>query len=85
MLRNEYRPADKVLLMGDCIGNETFQRVLKKSLRLEETETPEVFSEGSEGVAAKGAAEFAKRLSYWDQPPGCQPFSEWSSRGLDEL
>ncbi len=64
MFQNGNRLPDKVLLMGDCISDENFQRVLKKTLRLDQAGTPEVFSNDEEGVAAKGAAEFAKRSPY---------------------
>ena len=57
------RPA-KVLLMGDCVRDETFQRVLKKALSNEMAKMPEILSKDSEGVSAKGAAEFAKRIPY---------------------
>ena len=57
------RPA-KVLLMGDCIHDDTFQRVLKTTLSSQMAQLPEILSMDSEGVAAKGAAEFAKRIPY---------------------
>ena len=57
------RPA-KVLLMGDCVGDKTFQRILKIALKQQMGELPEILDKGSEGVAAKGAAEFAKRIPY---------------------
>lgn len=62
LIENPYydRPT-KVLLMGDGIGDETFQRVLRKALSHQMADLPEIFSKDSEGVAAKGAAEFAKR------------------------
>lgn len=65
LIENPYyeRPA-KVLLMGDCIRDETFQRVLKKALNNQMANMPEILNENSEGVAAKGAAEFAKRILY---------------------
>ena len=65
MIENPYyeRPA-KVLLMGDCVGDKTFQRILKKALNQQMGELPEILDKGSEGVAAKGAAEFAKRIPY---------------------
>ncbi len=60
---NYKRPA-KVLLMGDCIRNEAFLNILKKALSHQRAEMPEILSSDSEGVAAKGAAEFAKRIPY---------------------
>ena len=65
LIENPYyeRPA-KVLLMGDCARDETFQRILKKALNQQLGELPEILGRGSEGVAAKGAAEFAKRIPY---------------------
>ena len=55
---------DKVLVVGDCAGDETFPRVLKEVFGSYKKETLEVFSKDSAGVAAKGAAEFAKRRPY---------------------
>lgn len=65
LLENPYyeRP-DKVLLMGDCVWDETFQRVFKRALRNQMGDTPQILSEDSEGIAAQGAAEFAKRIPY---------------------
>lgn len=65
LIENSYykRPA-KVLLMGDCVRDETFQRILKKVLSNQMDKMPEILSKDSEGVAAKGAAEFAKRIPY---------------------
>lgn len=60
---NYQRPA-KVLLMGDCVHDETFQNVLQKALENQMRDLPKVLSKDSEGVAAKGAAEFAKRIPY---------------------
>lgn len=58
---NYDRPA-KVLLMGDCAGNEMFQQTLLKVLGEQMEELPEILSSGSEVVAARGVAEMAKRL-----------------------
>ena len=65
LIENPYykRPA-KVLLMGDCVRDETFQRILRKALNQQMGELPQILDTGSEGVAAKGAAEFAKRIPY---------------------
>ena len=65
MLENPYyeRPA-KVLLMGDCVGDENFQRVLLQVLSNQVAEMPDILMEDSENVAAKGAAELAKRAPY---------------------
>ena len=65
MLENPYyeRPA-KVLLIGDCVEDEMFQSTLHKILNNQMTDLPEIFIEDSEMAAAKGAAEFAKILSY---------------------
>ena len=57
------RPA-KVLLMGDCVADVTFQRILKNALSSQMAQMPEILSKDSERVAAKGAAEFAKRIPY---------------------
>ena len=65
LIENSYykRPA-KVLLMGDCVQDKTFQRILKQALSRQMEELPEILGSDSEGVAAKGAAEFAKRIPY---------------------
>lgn len=65
LAKNPYykRPA-KVLLMGDYVRDEHFQRTLKKAIGNQMAQLPEILIEGSEGVAAKGAAEFAKRVPY---------------------
>ena len=65
LIENPYyeRPA-KVLLMGDCVRDITFQRILKKALNQRMGELPEILDRGSEGVAAEGAAECAKRIPY---------------------
>ena len=57
------RPA-KVLLMGDCVQDETFQPTLKEALSNQMAQLPEILIEDSAAVAAKGAAEFAKRILY---------------------
>lgn len=53
LLENPYyeRPG-KVLLMGDCVWDETFQRVLKRALRNQMADMPQILSKESEGVAA---------------------------------
>ena len=65
LIENPYykRPA-KVLLMGDCVQDKTFQRILKKALNQQMEELPEILGRDSEGVASKGAAEFAKKIPY---------------------
>ena len=64
MLENPYyeRPA-KVLLMGDSVNDEAFQTTLLKILSHQMIDLPKIYIEDSEMAAAKGAAEFAKRLS----------------------
>ena len=57
------RPA-KILLMGDGVRDENFQNTLQKAMDNHMARLPEILSEDSEGVAAKGAAEFAKRAPY---------------------
>ena len=54
----------KVLLMGDCVHDETFQRILRQTLSRQMEDLPEILGKDLEGVAAKGAAEFAKRIPY---------------------
>ena len=65
MMMNPYydRPT-KVLLMGDVVGENTFQRVLIKALGNQTDRVPEILWKDSESVPAKGAAEFAKRFEY---------------------
>lgn len=65
LIENPYyeRPA-KVLLMGDCVQDETFQLAVNKALSNQMAQMPKILIEDSEGVAAKGAAQFAKRIPY---------------------
>ena len=65
LVENPYykRPA-KVLLMGDCVRDANFQRMLKKAMGNQMAQLPEILIEESEVVAAKGAAEFVKRVPY---------------------
>jgi hypothetical protein len=57
----------KVLLLGDSAGDKTFRSVLEESLRGTMAEMPVIFEEGSEFVAARGAAELARRSIYMTQ------------------
>ena len=59
-----YERPTKVLLMGDCVRDEDFQRSLKKALSNQMTKLPEILVKDAEGVAAKGAAELAKRIPF---------------------
>lgn len=65
LIKNPYykRPA-KILLLGDCVRDGNFQRTLKKAMSNQTAQLPEILIEDSEAVAAKGAAEFAKRIPY---------------------
>lgn len=54
----------RVLLLGDSAGDEAFRSVLEKSLFELWQEVPEILGEGSEFVAARGAAELARRSIY---------------------
>lgn len=54
---------DKVLLMGDSAGDETFRSVVGEILSGWGI-SPQVFGDDAEFVAAKGAAEFARRSVY---------------------
>ena len=65
LIKNPYyeRPA-KVMLMGDCIRDERFQRTLQEALSNQTVQLPDILIEDSENVAAKGAAELAKRVPY---------------------
>lgn len=57
------RPA-KVVLMGDCVGNEMFRQTLLTVLGEQMEELPEVLSSDSDVVAARGIAEMAKRMLF---------------------
>ena len=57
------KPA-KVMLMGDCVHDEMFQRTLLTALADQMEELPEILGTGSDVVAARGAAEMTKRLLY---------------------
>jgi len=65
MQENPYykRPA-KVLLMGDCVQDEEFIRRLEGALSRQMADMPDISSQDSLFVAAMGAAELAKRISY---------------------
>ena len=65
LMKNPYykRPG-KVLLMGDCVHDKSFQRTLKKAMSNQMAQLPEILVEDSDGVSARGAAEYAKRVSY---------------------
>lgn len=65
MVRNQYyqRPA-KVLLLGESVLDETFARVLREALSSVMEEVPEILEDEAMFIAAKGAAEFAKRARY---------------------
>ena len=63
-----YRRPSRVLLLGGCVQDEMFIRVLREVLSEQMDEIPEILGEGeAEGTtwaAAKGTAELAKRLPY---------------------
>ncbi|KAL8676222.1 MAG: hypothetical protein Q9186_007244 [Xanthomendoza sp. 1 TL-2023] len=65
MAQNPYyeRPT-KVLLMGDQVHDETFTQTLEAVLRRQTADMPDIVSEDSQFVAAKGAAVMAKRIPY---------------------
>lgn len=56
-----YKRPEKVLLMGDCIGVERFQRQLLEVLGDQMEDPPEILRSDSDVVAAVGIAELAKR------------------------
>ena len=56
-----YERPSMVMLMGDRIEELEFCAILDKVLRDQMQERPEVFSTGGREVAARGAAEMAKR------------------------
>ena len=59
-----YERPSKVLLLGDCVQDRTFVLVLEKVLRDQCEHMPEFLDEDSEWAAARGAAEFARRIPY---------------------
>jgi hypothetical protein len=58
-----FRMPDKVLLMGESAGDERFRSVLEEILNGWGV-SPPVFGDNAEFVAAKGAAELARRSVY---------------------
>ena len=56
-----YERPSMVMLMGDRTEEPKFRATLNKVLSDQMQESPEVLSEGGRGIAAKGAAEMAKR------------------------
>ena len=69
----------KVLLLGDSAGDETFRSVLNESLLATVGKIPPIFFEGSEFIAARGAAEFARRSIYMTEDGG-SPMQEMELR-----
>ena len=64
---SDFERPQKVLLMGDCaVEDPTFKRVLTEALLNQGAEAAEIRSEGTEDVAAQGAAELAKRFLYYE-------------------
>ena len=59
-----YERPGKVLLMGECSNDQTFQQTLQKVLADQMDEPPAIINNDPEFAAAKGAAEFAKRLPW---------------------
>ena len=59
-----YERPSKVLLMGDCVGIGRFRDALNSVLDEETVEMPLVLVNNSQGVAAAGAAESAKRIAH---------------------
>lgn len=57
------RPAG-VLLMGECVADETFQRQLLEVLDNQIKDLPAIFGSDSDLVAARGIAELAKRQPF---------------------
>ena len=62
--RPYYERPEKVLLMGECINDRVFQQRLQKVLADQMDDPPAVINDDPEFAAAKGAAEFAKRLPW---------------------
>lgn len=58
---------EKVFLLGDSAGDETFRRVLEEGLRKTTAVMPVIYGDGSEFIAARGAAELAKRSVYMSE------------------
>lgn len=66
MVANPYYPLpDRVLLMGDCANERKFRVVLDDALGSLMGKFPSILAEDTVYVAAKGAAELAKRGPYY--------------------
>lgn len=65
MIENPFyeRPA-KVLLMGDYVEDEIFQKQLLEALDDQMDDLPEILRSNSDVIAARGVAEFAKRQPF---------------------
>ena len=59
-----YERPGKVLLMGECSKDPTFRETLQGVLTDQMDKLPAIIDEDPEFAAAKGAAEFAKRLPW---------------------
>lgn len=68
-----YERPSMVMLMGDRIEESKFREALNKVLSEQMQERPEVLSESGRDIAAKGAAEMAKREVFYakQNPSSC--------------
>jgi hypothetical protein len=68
-----YERPSMVMLMGDRTEEPKFRATLNKVLSDQMQESPEVMSEGGRGIAARGAAEMAKREIFFakQNPSSC--------------
>ena len=63
-----YERPSKVLLMGDRTDDQEFQETLMKAMGAQMKDLPEILSDGTVGVAARGVAEMAKREVFQAKP-----------------
>lgn len=65
MVSHQYYPKPgKVLLMGESAADKQFRAVLEKALGSLMDEIPQILAQNAEYIAARGAAELAKRAPY---------------------
>ena len=87
MVRNQYfEKLPRVLLMGESIQDKTFQRVLRKAVGSVTEKLSKILEDDAVFVAARGAADFAKRAEYNPRNSRSRGVStgSWDS-GIDEL
>ena len=72
--RPYYPRPDKIILLGESAGDPRFRKALEEAVLSEMDEMPPVYDHDAKFVAARGAAEFAKRSPYdWHNDPNAEP------------